>query len=57
MEEISVLSNAHPDTLQFCDEDIQAIFESGTSYFTFEPLLAQLIKELRLLRSGLGEVE
>lgn len=47
------------DTLGFCDEDIQAIFKpvdgSVATHFTFEPLIAQLVKELRLLRELLQE--
>jgi len=45
------------DTLEFCDKDIQARYRapdgSVAAYFTFEPLLAQLIKESRLLRGSL----
>ncbi len=54
--EIDAATFTHPDTLSFCDEDIQAMFRvngSITTHFTFEPLLAQLIKELRLLRDSL----
>lgn len=49
------------DTLDFCDEDIQVMFKdldgSVVTYFTFEPLMAQLIKELRLLRESLRRKE
>lgn len=40
-----------PDELSFVDEDIQELFE-GCSYIMGMPLMAQLIKELRLLRQG-----
>lgn len=39
-----------PDTLAFCDPDVREVFE-GCTYFTHEPLLAQLIKELRKLHA------
>ena len=36
--------------LRECDEDIQAAF--GQHYYTLEPLLMQLIRELRKARHG-----
>lgn len=47
------LSVKQPDELSFVDEDIRELFE-GCSYVMGMPLMAQLIKELRLLRQ-LGE--
>jgi len=41
--------------LSFCDEDIREMFHKIKSgYFTGTPLLAQLIKELRLMRQELA---
>lgn len=38
----------HPDYLSFVDDDIRAMF-GGTSFFSSDVLMAQLIKELRKL--------
>ena len=40
-----------PDELSLCDDDIREIFE-GTQYLTGTPLMAQLAKEMKLLRLG-----
>lgn len=34
----------------FVDPDIAAMFEGNKTYFSWEPLVAQLVKELRDLR-------
>ncbi len=42
--------------LEFVDDDIRAMFADepgGTPYFIGTPLMAQLVKELRLLRAVL----
>jgi len=41
------------DELSFCDEDIREMFRDVSPYFTGTPLVAQLIKEIRLLRQEL----
>jgi len=43
-----------PDELSFVDDDVRELFE-GCSYIMGMPLMAQLIKELRLLRDSLLE--
>lgn len=42
-----------PDYTEFVDADIRALFENRGAYFSHEPLMAQLIKEFRLLRVAL----
>ena len=42
------------DELSFVDEDIRDMFRNVGGYFTGTPLVAQLIKELRLLRQELS---
>lgn len=42
-----VVDHRPPDYRTFVDPDIAAMFENKGSYLSFEPLLAQLIKELR----------
>ena len=44
----------HPNELSYCDDDIKAIFK-GTNYTVGLPSVAQLIKELRLLRICLAD--
>lgn len=46
----------HPNELSYCDDDIKAIFE-GTNYIVGLPSVAQLIKELRLLRIAVEAVK
>lgn len=45
-----------PDELSFVDEDIQELFK-GCSYIMGMPLMAQLIKELRLWRETKAAAE
>ena len=42
-----------PDELSLVDDDIREIFENRGNYFIGTPLVAQLIKEIRLLRMQL----
>lgn len=45
-----------PDTLSICDDEIKAIFQ-GKSYDVGLPIQAQLIKELRLLRESIVQLQ
>ena len=47
------VSIEQPDELSFVDDDIRELFK-GCSYIMGMPLMAQLIKELRLLRDSIN---
>jgi hypothetical protein len=51
-ESIKVIPDSDIDELSLCDDEIRAVFEgSGNgSYFVGTPTIAQLTKEIRLLR-------
>lgn len=42
-----------PDYMDFVDSDIRVMFDGRGGYLSHEPLLAQLIKEIRLMREVL----
>ena len=46
--DITHIFETMPDYMEFVDPDIRQMFEDK-QYFSYEPLLAQLIKELRKL--------
>ena len=41
-----------PNYMSIIDDDVAALFKGNKSYLSFEPLLAQLVKELRLQRQS-----
>lgn len=43
-----------PDELSLCDDDIKAAFK-GVSYLVGTPTMAQLTKEIKLLRKAITE--
>jgi len=51
---VSATCQPAPDELSLCDPEIRALFE-GTQYFIGTPTMAQLVKELRLLREALAK--
>ncbi len=46
----------NPDELSLVDEDIREVFE-GCNYIVGMALMAQLIKEIRLLRESLDQCD
>lgn len=49
----TIQQRMHDEILAHCDEDIREVF--GPHRFTMEPLLIQLIREIRSLRVTLWE--
>lgn len=54
--ENSVSVSSAPNYDKFLDEEVRKIFR-GNVAFTFEPLLLQLIIEIRKLNESLGKVK
>ena len=48
------IKSSNPDELSFVDEDIKAIYQ-GKNYLIGTPLLAQLVKELKIINKLLAE--
>jgi len=45
-----------PDILSLVDADIREVFEGKGGYLNWTPLMAQLCKEMRLLRESIRDL-